>query len=184
MDLPQKLMSGFHINTRMVPSHEEIVEQAKLLCKEYVNNKLKKIGILNKKLSQQMLSLAVTTTTTDASEEIQMIGAELESMYPDLYRNVFKQLNISFVTEDILRRSYMMFAEQLCKGEVHWGKVVALFAMAGAFAEDCVHMGHPEYINKLVETFGNFVSNNLASWIACQGGWYVVSLFHIFLKKC
>ena len=77
-----------------------------------------------------------------------------------------------------------MFAEQLCKNEIHWGKVVALFAMAGAFAVECVQQGHPEYVNKLIDTFGSFVSKNLVAWIARQGGWVIVSNKLIIYMYC
>jgi hypothetical protein len=106
-----------------------------------------------------------------------MVGSELEKAYPDLYKGVSRQLNITMSSEDIVRRTFMQIAEYVFRGEPNWGKIISLFAVAGAFSVDCAQQGHSEYVNKIVDSFGNFVGKNIADWIANQGGWVSVTSF-------
>lgn len=67
-------------------------------------------------------------------------------------------------------------AEEIFRGDVTWGRIVALFAMTGALAMDCVKGGHPEYVLGLVQRMGIFVERDLAPWICQQGGWVSTSV--------
>ncbi|XP_064639266.1 bcl-2-related ovarian killer protein-like isoform X2 [Lineus longissimus] len=155
---------GLNLSGVEIPSHEVIMEQSKDLCRDYVFGRLKRQGLTSKKI-------IAPPEPTEVSEQIQMVGLELEKAYPDLYKGVSRQLNITMSTEDIVRRTFTQIAEYLFRGEPNWGKIVSLFAVAGAFAADCVQQGHPEYVNKIVDAFGNFVGKNVADWVAHQGGW-------------
>lgn len=58
-------------------------------------------------------------------------------------------------------------------------------------AVDCVRSGHPEYIYSIVEAMATSIENDLATWIAENGGW-VSKVFIVInslktkrlLKKC
>lgn len=50
-------------------------------------------------------------------------------------------------------------------------QVVALFAIIGGLAVDCVRQDHPECLPKLVEGIADVVEDELASWINENGGW-------------
>ena len=106
------------------------------------------------------------------SQELQVIGAELEKMYPHLYQSVSRQLNHTMSSEAVVRDTYMSLADHMFKsGSVTWGRVVAMFAIAGGFAVDCVQQGHADFVEVVVETFGKITAKHLSHWIARQGGW-------------
>lgn len=54
---------------------------------------------------------------------------------------------------------------------VTWGKVVSLYAVAGALAVDCVRHGHPAMVHAIVDCMGEFVRKSLTSWLKRRGGW-------------
>ena len=54
---------------------------------------------------------------------------------------------------------------------VTWGKIIALFTIAGALAVDCIQQGHTELVISVVNTFEHITSHHLAKWIVRQGGW-------------
>lgn len=65
----------------------------------------------------------------------------------------------------------LAIGRELVKSDVTWGKVVSVFAIAGGLAVDCVCQGHPEYLHGLVEGVTDLLEEDLAEWIATNGGW-------------
>lgn len=57
---------------------------------------------------------------------------------------------------------------------ITWGKVVSMYAVAGALAVDCVRHGHPTSIHILVDSLGQFVRKFLVPWLKRRGGWVSV----------
>ncbi|KAM9459824.1 bcl-2-related ovarian killer protein homolog A-like isoform 2-T3 [Salvelinus alpinus] len=72
-----------------------------------------------------------------------------------------------------------------CKGRgsrrlmlrITWGKVVSMYAVAGALAVDCVRQNQPATVQTIVDSLGQFVRKNLAPWLKKRGGWTDI-------KKC
>lgn len=67
---------------------------------------------------------------------------------------------------------------------VTWGKVVSLYAVAGALAVDCVRHGHPAMVHTIVDCMGEFVRKSLTSWLKRRGGWvretfYLITYFYV-----
>lgn len=54
---------------------------------------------------------------------------------------------------------------------ITWGKVVSMFAVAGALAVDCVRLGHATTVHILVDSLGQFVRKFLVHWLKRRGGW-------------
>lgn len=54
---------------------------------------------------------------------------------------------------------------------------MALFAIVGGLAVDCVRLDHPECLPKLVEGIADIVEDELATWINENGGWVSFSAF-------
>lgn len=54
---------------------------------------------------------------------------------------------------------------------ITWGKVVSMYAVAGALAVDCVRHGHPSTVHIIVDSLGQFVRKFLVSWLKRRGGW-------------
>lgn len=61
---------------------------------------------------------------------------------------------------------------------VTWGKVVSLYAVAGALAVDCVRHGHPAMVHTIVDCMGEFVRKSLTSWLKRRGGWVRETFFY------
>lgn len=54
---------------------------------------------------------------------------------------------------------------------ITWGKIVSMYAVAGALAVDCVRQGHPTTVHILVDSLGQFVRRFLVPWLKRKGGW-------------
>lgn len=66
---------------------------------------------------------------------------------------------------------------------ITWGKVVSLYAVAGALAVDCVRHGHPAMVHTIVDCMGEFVRKSLTVWLKKRGGWVSSSYVSPHLKQ-
>lgn len=55
-------------------------------------------------------------------------------------------------------------------------QVIALFAISGGLAVDCIRQGHPEYLPKLVEGIADVIEDELAAWISENDGWVLIHI--------
>lgn len=111
-----------------------------------------------------------------------LLANELENSHPKLFQSVATNLGLhNLPSEAVVHNMFAAVAEEIFRSDVTWGRIVALFAMTGALAMDCVKGGHPEYVLGLVQRMGIFVERDLAPWICQQGGW--VSLVYFYLNK-
>nr|CAD7430736.1 unnamed protein product [Timema monikensis] len=155
----------------------EIVEQGKLLCGQYVRNRLKRSGVFNRKCGLQRLRTAASLpgghVVREVFPELASIGKELERMHPKLYSTVSRQASPSpnLSSEKAVGLMLAAVGRELFKCDVTWGKVVSLFAVAGGLGVDCVRQGHPEYLQTLLEAIGETLEEDLAPWIVGNGGW-------------
>lgn len=73
---------------------------------------------------------------------------------------------------------------EILKTDITWGKIVSIFALAGGLAVDCVCQGHPEYLHGLVEGVTDLLEDEVAEWIASNGGWvniyFVIKTLNFF----
>uniref|UniRef100_A0A8C2GQ45 BCL2 family apoptosis regulator BOK a n=1 Tax=Cyprinus carpio TaxID=7962 RepID=A0A8C2GQ45_CYPCA len=112
-----------------------------------------------------------------------LLGDELEYLRPNVYRNVARQLNITIASESIVSDAFLAVAAEIFSTGwsikytlekypgVTWGKIVSLYAVAGALAVDCVRHGHPAMVHTIVDCMGEFVRKSLVSWLKRRGGW-------------
>ncbi|XP_046718330.1 bcl-2-related ovarian killer protein homolog B isoform X4 [Silurus meridionalis] len=63
----------------------------------------------------------------------------------------------------------------LLKLGITWGKVVAVFAVAGGLAVDCVRQERPAVVHTIEESMGEFVRKSLVPWLRKRGGWGDIS---------
>ncbi|XP_078115532.1 bcl-2-related ovarian killer protein homolog A isoform X2 [Sander vitreus] len=138
---------------------KELVSQAKALCRDYIHSRLNRAGI---GWSKPDHGLAAS-------------GDELEYLRPNVYRNVARQLNITVASESIVSDAFLAVAADIFSTGVTWGKVVSLYAVAGALAVDCVRHGHPAMVHTIVDCMGEFVRKSLTSWLKRRGGWVDVT---------
>ncbi|XP_014248027.1 bcl-2-related ovarian killer protein-like isoform X2 [Cimex lectularius] len=157
----------------------EIVSQGRALCIQYIRSRLKRSGVFTKKCGLQRLrstaSLPGGYVVRQVLPDLISIGTELERLHPKVYTNVGRQISTlpggAAASEKALASGLAAVAKELCQGPITWATVVSLYAIAGGLAVDCVRGGHPEYMTSLVEAMSVAVEEELASWIADNGGW-------------
>lgn len=154
---------------------EAVVSQAKCLVTQYIRSRLKRSGLLNKKLGLQRLrsvaNLAGGWEVCEVFPRVSCIGQELERNHPKLYSSVSRQLSISLTSDKAVRAVLVQVAAHVFRGEVSWARIISIFAVAAGLASDCVKQGHPEYVGGLIDVMGVVTERHLAPWIASQGGW-------------
>uniref|UniRef100_A0AAR2K1T7 Bcl-2 Bcl-2 homology region 1-3 domain-containing protein n=1 Tax=Pygocentrus nattereri TaxID=42514 RepID=A0AAR2K1T7_PYGNA len=141
------------------PTDKELVSQSKVLCRDYIHSRLNRAGIGWSKPEHGLQFKGLTTCD------------ELEYLRPNVYRNVARQLNITVASENIVSDAFLAVAAEIFSTGVTWGKVVSLYAVAGALAVDCVKHGHPAMVHAIVDCMGEFVRKSLVSWLKRRGGW-------------
>ncbi|XP_068425821.1 bcl-2-related ovarian killer protein homolog B-like [Clinocottus analis] len=150
-------------------TEKELVSQSKALCRDYILSRLHQNGLGWSKaelhLSPSKAALA------DVSLVLLCLGDELECIHPSLYRNVARQLSISVAMENVVPDAFIGVATEIFSTGVTWGKVVSMYAVAGALAVDCVRQGHPTTVHILVDSLGQFVRKFLVPWLKRRGGW-------------
>ncbi|XP_054888640.1 bcl-2-related ovarian killer protein homolog B [Poeciliopsis prolifica] len=150
-------------------TEKELVSQSKALCRDYILSRLNQNGLGWSKteinFSPPHAALA------EVSLVLLCLGDELECIQPSLYRNVARQLNISVAMENVVSDAFLGVATEIFAAGITWGKVVAMYAVAGALAVDCVRQGHPTTVHIIVDSLGQFVRKFLVPWLKRRGGW-------------
>lgn len=99
----------------------------------------------------------------------------MERLYPKLYTNIARQATLSpggiIISGKSATSLIVGVGNELFKSDITWGKVVSIFCVAGGLAVDSVCQGHPEYLHNLMDGMMEVFDNDLAEWIANNGGW-------------
>ncbi|GAB6027832.1 hypothetical protein CHUAL_002060 [Chamberlinius hualienensis] len=169
-------------NLGQIGNNKAIVDEARGLCAQYIRARLRRSSIFHRKcLSLQRLRsvMNMTATTyggsTDTFHYLNILGKELELRHPKTFGSVCRQICRTITSETILQDVFLTVASRLVPKDepITWNRVVALFAITGGLACDCVQQGHVDYVMSLIEYFGIFVENQLTYWISQQGGWVI-----------
>lgn len=182
------------------PSHDDIVAQSRTLCGRYIRYKVRGLsGLSCKKLNLQRLRSvtnlsAIFGPTSQVAKQnpclkavschIRRLGLELERSHPKLFHSVTSNVGIHSLSSEVSAQHLQQsVARELFPSDFrpNWGRIVALFAVSGALAMDCVRLGKPEYVMGLVDGLAHVVDRSLADWIADQGGWEAL---HGQFRKC
>lgn len=174
----RKLSTTIGWRTPSVPP-DEVIAQGRVLCGQYIRNRLKRSGIFSKKLGLYRLRSMVGTSSAIVVREVfpslVCAGTEIERLYPKLYTNVARQASLSpggvLVSDKAAAALLSAIGHDLFKADITWGKVVSIFAVAGGLAVDCVCQGHPEYLHGLMEGMAEVLEECVADWVAMNGGW-------------
>ncbi|KAK6622965.1 hypothetical protein RUM43_008817 [Polyplax serrata] len=159
----------------------EIVTVGKSLCSQYIRNRLKRSGYLNKKCGLQRVRSAISlggVVFREVYPELVGLGVELERLHPKVYANITRQASTfpggRLSSEKEVGAILTAVSRELLKNDVTWAKVVSLFAVAGGLAVDCARQGHYDYLGCIVETMEDILEDDLAQWIQYKGGWYAL----------
>ncbi|XP_060754211.1 bcl-2-related ovarian killer protein homolog B [Neoarius graeffei] len=149
-----------------IPTERELVFQAKVLCRHFMHSRITREG-----LSWSRVGATLPAALTPAALVLLKLGDELENIQPHVYRNITKQLNISVLMEAVVLEAFLFVATEILSLGITWGKVVAIFAVAGGLAVDCVRQERPAVVRTIEETLGEFVRKSLVPWLRRRGGW-------------
>ncbi|XP_008432364.1 bcl-2-related ovarian killer protein homolog B [Poecilia reticulata] len=150
-------------------TEKELVSQSKALCRDYILSRLNQNGL---GWSKTEINFSPPNgALAEVSLVLLCLGDELECIQPSLYRNVARQLNISVAMENVVSDAFLGVATEIFAAGITWGKVVAMYAVAGALAVDCVRQGHPTTVHIIVDSLGQFVRKFLVPWLKRRGGW-------------
>uniref|UniRef100_A0A2M3ZKG8 Putative apoptosis regulator protein of the bcl-2 family n=1 Tax=Anopheles braziliensis TaxID=58242 RepID=A0A2M3ZKG8_9DIPT len=179
---------------------QDVIQQGKCLCGEYIRARLKRSGLLNRKILQRLRNSIVPdgasagvgsfgggggggmmlaggggAVVREAFPILHGMGIELERMHPRLYTNVSRQISNEpwgeLTEPDTVGYLLHIVAKDLFKTGVTWGKVISLFAIAGGLAVDCVRQDHTDYLQQLIEGTTDVIEEDLAGWLVERGGW-------------
>ncbi|XP_029033854.1 apoptosis regulator BAX isoform X2 [Osmia lignaria lignaria] len=166
------------IRWRTVSASVELtVSQGSSLCAQYIRNRLKRSGIFHRKLGlkrmRSVMLLPGGAVVGEVYPELVSIGAELEKMHPNLFNRVARQIGCgSFSTEQSACEAIVDVSREMIRnGEMNWSKVIALYAVAGGIAVDCVRQGKPEFLPAIQRGMTDVLEEDLAVWIQANGGW-------------
>ncbi|XP_076628097.1 apoptosis regulator BAX isoform X1 [Colletes latitarsis] len=158
-------------------SIELTVSQGSSLCAQYIRNRLKRSGIFQRKLGLKRMRSAMLLpgggVVGEVYPELTSVGAELEKMHPKLFNRVARQIGCSsFSSEQSASEAIVDVSREMIRnGEMTWSKVIALYAVAGGIAVDCVRQGKPEYLLAVQRGMTDVLEEDLAVWIQANGGW-------------
>ncbi|XP_019959764.1 bcl-2-related ovarian killer protein homolog B [Paralichthys olivaceus] len=150
-------------------TEKELVSQSKALCRDYILSRLNHNGL---GWSESELNLSPSNAAlAEVSLVLLCLGDELECIQPSLYRNVARQLSISVAMESMVSDAFIGVTTEVFATGITWGKVVAMYAVAGALAVDCVRQGRATNVHIIVDSLGQFVRKFLVPWLKRRGGW-------------
>ena len=75
------------------------------------------------------------------------------------------------ITPNNAQATYVTIVNELFSDGIKWGRVVALFAFAGALAIQCIEKEMPLLVDQVVDWTVIYVDGNLTSWILENGNW-------------
>ncbi|MCJ8740438.1 hypothetical protein PDJAM_G00058890 [Pangasius djambal] len=156
-----------------VPTESELVLQAKVLCREFMYSRVTREGLSWSRVEEapRAAPRAAPAALARAALVLLKLGDELEKMRPHVYRNIAKQLNISVAMEAVVLDAFLSVATEILSLGITWGKVVAIFAVAGGLAVDCVRQECPAVVHTIEESLGELVRKSLVPWLRRRGGW-------------
>ncbi|XP_966641.2 bcl-2-related ovarian killer protein [Tribolium castaneum] len=155
---------------------EEVVAVGRALCVLYIRSRLKRAGLFNRKLGLTRVRSTVSAVPGGGSATVREVFpglacacAELERAHPRLYLNIARQTGVG--PETGAGGLLAAIGHQLLRCEPSWGKVVAVYSVAGGLAVDSVRLGHPEHVHDLIDGMTELLEDRMAMWVAANGGW-------------
>lgn len=155
---------------------EEVVAVGRALCTLYIRNRLKRASLFNRKLGLTRIRSTVSAipgsggaTVREVFPALACACSELERAHPKLYTNVARQAGVGSDTG--VGGLLAAIGHQLFRCEPTWGKIVAVFSIAGGLAVDSIRTGQNENVHDLLDGMTELLEDRVAIWVAANGGW-------------
>ncbi|KAH8280225.1 hypothetical protein KR018_000088 [Drosophila ironensis] len=172
------LASSTRTTTNYQEYKMEIINQGKCLCGQYIRARLRRAGVLNRKVTQRLRNIldpGSSNVVYEVFPALNSMGEELERMHPRVYTNISRQLSRAPFGEledgDMAPMLLNLVAKDLFRSSITWGKIISIFAVCGGFAIDCVRQGHYDYLQTLVDGLAEIIEDDLVYWLMDNGGW-------------
>uniref|UniRef100_A0A5S6QI79 Bcl-2 Bcl-2 homology region 1-3 domain-containing protein n=1 Tax=Trichuris muris TaxID=70415 RepID=A0A5S6QI79_TRIMR len=93
-------------------------------------------------------------------------------LFEQQYKSSFDEMSCSIrICRSTAYPKFLAICQELFKGEVRWGRLVALYSFGGCLALECVEKGMPEMVSSIADWVAMFTEEQLSSWISENGGW-------------
>nr|AAF25955.1 BOK [Drosophila melanogaster]AAL13478.1 GH01265p [Drosophila melanogaster] len=160
--------SSLASSTRTMTNYQEykmdIINQGKCLCGQYIRARLRRAGVLNRKVTQRLRNIldpGSSHVVYEVFPALNSMGEELERMHPRVYTNISRQLSRAPFGEledsDMAPMLLNLVAKDLFRSSITWGKIISIFAVCGGFAIDCVRQGHFDYLQCLIDGLAEII---------------------------
>lgn len=151
-----------------VKGEDELVEMSYNLFRDFVQyrlpNSLK--PNINPKFRKK-----VKSNTNAIFLELQLISNELDRQYPNLYRDIASQLNVTISSKRIVEEVFHDIAREIFKDEITWVRIISLYMVTSSLVIECLLQGNGVYMQFIFNYFKEFVRTDLATWMLQHGGW-------------
>ncbi|XP_054883079.1 bcl-2-like protein 1 [Poeciliopsis prolifica] len=105
-------------------------------------------------------------------EVVKSVLKDAAEEFERLYTQSFKHLSLQLdITPYMAYHSFKTVLDELFKGGVNWGRVVAMFTFGGILCVDCVQKNMSELVFRIAEWMTTYLDEQLNTWIQSQGGW-------------
>ncbi|KAL3282553.1 hypothetical protein HHI36_005733 [Cryptolaemus montrouzieri] len=171
----RKLSTTIGWRSSVLPS-QEVILAGRTLSILYIRNRLKRAGLFTRKIGlnrpRVMIGslLVYENVIKDVFPSLNYVCMEMERMHPTVFNNVGRQLSCLEKMDDVMEIMVAVGHEML-RVEPTWGKVVALFCVAGGLAVDCVRLGTPENVSRVSDGMAELLEDRVAEWVTANGGW-------------
>ena len=147
-----------------------------------MEEKLETIRVVAMEMAADIVMCYSERTPRDARCKYTSVMRRMVEKLLHQYGTTFNQLVSSLdLNEENVCLSFKNIADEVIRGDINWGRIVTLYAMAAQFAMFATTSGQGHILCRLVETCSGYICDRLLTWINTHGGWVSVSLLH---KKC
>ena len=166
---------------------EDVRNQATIFCKEFIHTRLKRLGFLGASSKNGIRPASSSAGTRDPGvssvcREMQAIGSELERLFPTLYKDITKQLNVNVSSEQIADQVLVDIGDAIFKSGITWAKIVAFFVVSSSLSVECLQQGNGVFVHSITQSLTRYVQSKLVQWIAQRGGWVSIHPFSSHLS--
>ncbi|KAF6016920.1 BOK [Bugula neritina] len=149
-----------------------LASQGRVFCQHYVVQRSLKAGAQVKRLKSLFYTKSGCEVNDVYAGRMLEILQTMEHLHPSVYKSCSATLKVTMSSDDQVRWSYENITKELLKTGVNWGKLISIFTVCGALADDCVTQGHTDFLPVILDCFEESCSQPLLNTYLKEGnGW-------------
>jgi len=126
---------------------------------------------MNYKIQKSGFAWQVSPTRNSPNNKVMLTVRSMCKEFEDRYEQHFEEMCRTCADIEMNADSYMSILEELTDGELNWGRVIAIFAFAGALAVYRLRKGEEKDVDMIREWTCSFMHKNVDDWVARNNGW-------------